>query len=646
MRGIVAIQRHALGPRVYVAGRRVHEWHVGAGLVAAARALALLHVVGTAEALAVGVVGVWLLAKDWRDIAGGGKDSAAWRLGLHRRPTPRRPLRRGDWLPPLAALAAAAIALVNLVSALTPNVEWRGRLLLQVEPMPLIPVFHTLAVPASAALLLASLYLRRRRHRAWQLAVVLLGSLALLNIAKGLDFEEAAASLAGLALLWWGRDAFHVRHAPLRLDAALRRCAGSAAALLGIALFSVWLTAPESASAATVLRETGDLITWQAGPLTFRDETGGLPFAVGLLGGAVLAAAAWTLFRPLAAPGSLPDRRLRHAAGQLVRRYGSDTLAYFKLRRDQHYLFSPGRGAFLGYRIENGVMLVAGDPVGSAEEVGDAIGAACAFAELHGLRLAAVGVGERMLPVWQEAGLRPLYVGDEAVVDAGTFSLEGRAVRKVRQSVARLERAGYATETRPVAGLSADELERLEAVSALWRAGASERGFSMALDALRNEDAGDATVILARDADGAVRGFLHFVPAYGRRASSLSFMRRDPDTPNGLTEFLVVRAIEALRAQGVDEVSLNFAAFARWLHEPRGRAERVLGRAVSLASRWFQIESLYRFNAKFFPRWEPRYLVYERLVDLPRVGLATLWVEGQLPKPSLRRRPAIASSAS
>ena len=50
-----------------------------------------------------------------------------------------------------------------------------------------------------------------------------------------------------------------------------------------------------------------------------------------------------------------------------------------------------------------------------------------------------------------------------------------------------------------------------------------------------------------------VRGFLHFVPSYGRKAVSLSFMRRDPETPNGLTEFLVARSIEAFRARGTEE---------------------------------------------------------------------------------------------
>jgi lysyl-tRNA synthetase class 2 len=121
---------------------------------------------------------------------------------------------------------------------------------------------------------------------------------------------------------------------------------------------------------------------------------------------------------------------------------------------------------------------------------------------------------------------------------------------------------------------------------------------------------------------------------------SLSAMRRDRDTPNGLTDFLVVRAIQQLGETGIEELSLNFAAFARWLHSPQGRVERVLARVVRWGNPYFQIESLFNFNAKFFPRWEPRYLLHDGVAALPRTALAALWIEGQLPRPQLPRRRA------
>lgn len=165
-----------------------------------------------------------------------------------------------------------------------------------------------------------------------------------------------------------------------------------------------------------------------------------------------------------------------------------------------------------------------------------------------------------------------------------------------------------------------------------WLAGRPERGFTMALDGLNPDEHAETIVVAARDGQGVPQAFLHFVPTYGRAAVSLSAMRREPHTPNGLTEFLVVKALEALRESGIAEVSLNFAAFARILHDPQGTSDRLLARIVSRFDPYFQIESLYRFNAKFFPRWEPRYLVYDGRLGFPRAALAALRAEGQLPR--------------
>jgi lysyl-tRNA synthetase, class II len=281
--------------------------------------------------------------------------------------------------------------------------------------------------------------------------------------------------------------------------------------------------------------------------------------------------------------------------------------------------------------------------VGPEVSFPDLLGQVRAFADARGLKLAALGASEGLCPLYGELGLRTIYLGDEAIVELGRFSLEGRPIRKVRQSVTRLSKAGYQAELCELRSIDPDTLVQVEEVVERGRQGAPERGFSMAMDSLQGQHDHETLVVIARDGDGQIGGVLHFVPCYGRPAVSLSFMRRDPSTPNGLTEFLVVRAIELLRDRGVEELSLNFAAFAKWMHSPVRRHERLLGKLIALGNPFFQIESLYRFNAKFFPRWEPRFLVYEGTFGLPRAGIAALWAEGQLPKPGLRMRESAPS---
>jgi lysyl-tRNA synthetase, class II len=549
------------------------------------------------------------------------------------KPSQRRATRRAHALPPLAAVAAAAVAAVELLSALAPQASWHGHVLFRVGAIADLRVFEALAIPVAVTLLVTAYYLARRRLRALRFAVVLLVALAAFDVFKGLDLERTAAYLLSAAVLWWGRGSFYVEHEPLPRRAALVRVPLVAIAGFVISLLVVTAAAPRAATGA-IVRETVDLLLWQRGPLAFRDELARLDVAVGLLGLVTAAVVAYLVFRPLAAPRDLPDPEVRRLARELVRLHGSDTLAYFKLRRDKHYLFTPDRRAFLGYRVESAVVVVSGEPVGPDDALADLLEELAAFAARRGLRVAAVGVSEKTKSRFEQLGLRSLYIGDEAIVDTATFSLEGRGVRKLRQSVARLDRHEYSCELVSPAALGEETLRELTD-AACWR-GAPERGFSMALDALHGEHE-DTLLLLARDPAGALRGFLHFVPAYGRDAVSLSTMLRHPDTPNGLTEFMIVRSIEALRARGVAEVSLNFAAFARILHSPEGLAERLLGRLLVRADTFFQIERLYRFNAKFHPRWEARYLMHGGGLSLPRAALATLWLEGQLPRPRLRR---------
>jgi lysyl-tRNA synthetase class 2 len=328
-----------------------------------------------------------------------------------------------------------------------------------------------------------------------------------------------------------------------------------------------------------------------------------------------------------------------------VEAHGDDTLSFFKLRGDLHHLFTADRRAFLSYTIEHGVLVVSGDPVGHADALVQLVRDLREFVAARGLRIGVLGAGAASCGLFESAGLRPFYVGDEAIVDTAGFTLEGRRMKKVRQATYRLERHGYSCAWHRLGDLGSEELDALDAVSARWRAGRPERGFSMAMETLRGDHVADSTVVIARDGGGEIRGFLHLVPTYGRPAMSLSAMRRDPATPNGLVDVLVVRAVELCRERGVEELSLNFAAFARLMHDPATRLERAMGRVVALANPLFQIESLYRFNAKFHPRWEPRYLLHEGAASFPRVALAALAAEGQLPRPGAWRQRPLTTSA-
>jgi len=550
------------------------------------------------------------------------------------------------WAPRWAALATAAIGAVNVASALTPDIRWRGTLLLQIEPLSAIRFFHAISLPAGAALLLVAPYLFKRRRRAFQVAVWLLLALGAVNLLKGFDFEESMLGWALAALLFNGRHSFNVEPHPISLRSAVWRVPAIALSAITLITLLDWASHGR-VRFGTILGETGALARFKAGPMHFETHTAAafdhavrfawVPLAVHLVEIGALLAIAYLIFRPLATPLSGPSAATQRHAEEVVQQHGQDTLAFFKLRPDKLLYFNADSTAFVGYRIEAGTLLLSGDPVGPPEALPELLLDVRRFARSRGLRLAAVGASTALLPIYEGLGLRSLYVGDEAVIELDGFSLEGRPIRKVRQSVARLRKAGYQAELRHLHELDPETLGQLDHVMEVGRVGRSERGFSMGLDGIRCPLEQDTVLILGRDGDGVVRGMLHFVPCYGRPAVSLSMMRRDTETPNGLMEFLVVEAIERLRDEGISEMSLNFASASKYLREPDGPVERALGWFARVMNPYFQIESLYRFNVKFFPRWNPRYLVYEGRMGFVRASLASIWAEGQLPKPVLPR---------
>ena len=162
----------------------------------------------------------------------------------------------------------------------------------------------------------------------------------------------------------------------------------------------------------------------------------------------------------------------------------------------------------------------------------------------------------------------------------------------------------------------------------------------MALGDVLTGEEPECVVIVCLARDGAPVAFQRYVPCRAGRALSLDVMRRDPDAPNGVNERMILDVIEWASRHAVETVSLNFAAFRGLLVEGAGSSPMKSAQAwvVRRLSPYFQIESLHVFNAKFHPRWVPRYAMYRKIGDLGPVGLASLVAEQFLVSPSRDRR--------
>ena len=556
--------------------------------------------------------------------------------------------RRGQrrWVPSIAALLCLLIGLSDVLAIFSPGFHARLHRINTYVPGTLTNVARSADVIVGLLLLLLSHGLRRRKRRAWQAVLALL----VLDIAihvvhfRTMHIPTTAVAVILLGtLLYFRRDFYAVGDRRTRW-LAFWVFLGLAVADIAIGLGYLSVSALASSySFPTRLLDVTSEVSGVTGHILFVSEARAdlyhaMTTALGVF---TLVVTAYLFLRP-----AEPKARLAPADAdrirQLLAKYGDrDSLGYFALRDDKSVIWSPTGKACVCYRVVSGVMLAGGDPLGDPEAWPGAIQAFLDQAAMHAWAPAVMGCSELGAEVWcREGDLTALELGDEGIVNVADFSLSGRPMRNVRQMVSRVARNGYTAEVRRVGDVPQAEIEGILQVADSWRGSNTERGFSMALGRVGSPGDEDCVIATAM-CDGTLRAVLHFVP-WGSDGLSLDLMRRDRSAQPGLNDFLIVEAIKAAPDLGVKRISLNFAVFRAALE----RGERIGAGPVLRAwrsillflSKWFQIESLYKFNAKFNPVWQPRFFVFPTAKDAPRIALAALEAEAFLVWPTLEIR--------
>ncbi|WP_336054352.1 phosphatidylglycerol lysyltransferase domain-containing protein [Streptomyces sp. CA2R101] len=583
-------------------------------------------------------------------------EKVAWR--------PPRWLRgpRPEAVPGCVGTAGVVVGLLNLAAGMFPRFRHsRVHALAEVLPGAVSPLAAAASLVVGILLLLLAHGLKRRKRRAWGAAVALLP----VGIAAQLVYRHsvfgAVLSLALLAFLVWHRREFAALPDPRSRWKALANFVVLGGAAFGIGMIIV-SSHPSKIIGSPSVWDRVQHVLWGLcgfeGPIGYTQQVDyTVGYSLGALGLLTVATTAYLAFRPEHPAARLTDDDEQQLRELLARHGARDSLGYFALRRDKGVVFSPTGKAAVCYRVISGVMLASGDPIGDVEAWPGAIERFMAEAKAHSWTPAVTGCSETGGQVWtRETGMDALELGDEAIVEVADFTLAGRAMRNVRQMVKRIERNGYETRVRRVRDLDPAELARIQQAADAWRDTDTERGFSMALgriDAVADGDAVIATAHLAAGEGeepgpyGDLKAMQHYVP-WGDSGISLELMRRDRSADPGMNELLIVAALQAAPDLRIKQVSLNFAVFRSSLERGEklgaGPVIRIWRGMLVFLSRWYQIESLYKFNDKFRPRWEPRFVVFRNSRDIPRIGLAALQAEGylelSLPRVLRRRKPA------
>lgn len=528
---------------------------------------------------------------------------------------------RARWL---ASRLIVAVALTVLISVLPTPLRhlmqgvFSGKSAIGPIAMTTAVIFWT------AGLLLTARGLRHGHRLAWILTVSSLGAGMTVQLMRHDDLVETALLGLGAACLVVRRRSFGVHNSRERTAQAIT----VALSVIAVGATLVGLVA------ADILPEFHPV----AGPLGFGNGVVSTAVLLSVL--ALLLAISWLMLspRPAARLSDAEHRCQRERARKVVAVHGEGTLDYFALRDDKRWFFHGD--SVVAYAVRFGVCLVSPDPIGPVAERQDVWTAFMDHVRSHGWSVSIMGASEEWIGLYESFGLRPLYLGDEAVVDCSSFTLIGSSMKGLRQACNRVERANYAVTFEDPAHLDPADRHDLVELAKVSRVGTVERGFSMTLSRLFDEDDTGLMLSVTRDQEGRARAFIQWTPAPGIGGWSLDVMRYDAgdDVPNGVMEHLIVQTIQHLARRGEVGLGLNFAVLRTLVTaEARTRSARFRQRALEVVSGRTQINSLCHFNQKFCPDWRPRYVVLSSVDTVLCQGLMISVAEGLSDLPVIGR---------
>lgn len=517
--------------------------------------------------------------------------------------------------------------LMNLYMAVRPGPLTPHPLLREIIPFEFFHIQRSFGLLIGFALVVSAVNIYRRKRRAYQIVLALAGFSVLFDFFKEHHRWEAIVSLALVGALLYARRSFSVRSRGVNWRAAALRFAVAVLAAFGYGVAGFWLLEPH---------EFGINFNWLdsihrtllfltlAGDSTLVPHTRYAAWfldSLSVMAMLVIGYGLISLFRPvLYRFRTVPRERAR--AKEMLEQYGRTSLDYFKIWPDKSYFFNSTNDCFIAYSVRVNVAITLGDPIGPAESLPESIREFKQFCEENGWAVAWHQTLPDLLPLYRQAGFKKLKIGDDAIVDLTAFTLEGKEMKRFRQRVGQLEKQGVHLR-RYDAPLPDELIKRLREVSDEWLQLPGKRERTFTLGRFEPDYLRTTPVFTAEDTNGRILAFVNLLTSYHRGEVTIDLMRHRLQTPNGIMDYLFIKLFLLCKARGFTRFSLGMAPMAGFQErEEASVAEKAVHSFFQRLNFLFSFNGLKAYKAKFADSWEPRYVVYRNVFDLPKLGVA------------------------
>jgi len=523
----------------------------------------------------------------------------------------------------ILGLLTGGMALVNLISAVTPAMAGRLALLEGIVPLQVRAGTRLATALAGFALMLLAAGIWRGKRTAWMVTLAVLAVSSVAHLVKGFDFEEASLAAILLVGLVVFRGRFRAQSDPPTIERGLRTLGLALAFTLVYGTVGFYLLDRHFSIQFNLLQAAGQtlrMFTEFSNPVQITTTRFARYFidSIYLIGAVTGGYALLALLAPvlLRRPA---ERSEWDRAAEIIRQHGRTVLARFCLFEDKHFFFSPG-GSVIAFAYSNRTAVVLGDPIGPREDALAAVKTFQDFCFRNDWQPAFYQTLPDYLEAYRSAGLKALKIGEEALVNLQSFSLKGSEMKPIRNSVSKLERLGYRCQLSNPPH-DAALLDRLQQISDEWLEGRKEMKYSLGW--FERAYLNTTPILSVLDVQGQVVAFANLVDEYQKREVAVDLMRHQRELPGGTMDYLFASLLQTAQQMGYQSFNLGLSGLASVGETSNDPAiEQALHYFYTHVNTAYNFRGLHSFKEKFAPEWSPRYLIYPNLASLPVVAVA------------------------
>ena len=524
------------------------------------------------------------------------------------------------------ALSIFILGLINIISVITPPLLERlkiNRIYLSEDTMHISKI---LTLIAGILLTVTSAYLLQGLKRGWYFALILAIISFFGNLIKALDYEEASVALIIIFMLVMSRKEYVLKTNRKYLKLGFSWILGLFAAVILFNFLSFYFIDK---------RHFGIDFTWDESLyytlhsfLLFQDsglvpKTGFardfayINYFLGIISWLLLIFSVFNIKKLVDTTESSTDFE---EAQNLVERFGTSSLDFFKISKEKQFYFSDQVEGFVSYSVANHFAFILEEPVCDEESKEIIIQEFEDFCTNNGLKSVYYRIDEQSLFLFKPLKKQKLFIGQEAIMNAENFKLEGKDRKTLRNGLNSLAKKGYHAEIL-YCPQNDEILNEIQSISDEWLKEFDKQEMVFSQGMFDRAEIQQQDLIIIKNETGKIEAFLNIIPDYAPEECTYDLIRKTVTAPNGSMDAMIVKLIEYAKSKNLQYINLGLTPLGG-IKDPDNTAEEILKFVYNRIGSFKHYQSLRDFKEKYADQWENKYLIYGNDFDLLQIPAA------------------------